>query len=35
MNFNDKYFSKIPFTKDQIIKNLHNAQKDLSIAKND
>jgi len=32
MKFEDKYFAKFTFTKDQIKKNLENAQKDLSIA---
>lgn len=32
MKFEDKYFTKFTFTKDQIKKNLQNAQKDLNIA---
>lgn len=35
MKFEDKYFAKFSFTKDQITKNLKNALKDLSIAKRD
>jgi len=33
MKFEDKYFSKFTFTKDQIKKNFKNAQKDFTIAK--
>lgn len=35
MKFEDKYFIKFTFTKDQIKKNLKNALKDLNIAKKD
>jgi DNA primase catalytic subunit len=35
MRFEDKYFAKFNFTKDQINKNLKNAFKDLGIAKRD
>jgi hypothetical protein len=34
MKFEDKYFAKFKFTKDQIKKNLENEQKDLNIAIN-
>lgn len=33
MKFEHKYFTKFEFTKEQINKNLENAQKDLNIAK--
>lgn len=35
MKFEDKYFIKFTFTKEQIKKNLKNALKDLNIAKKD
>lgn len=35
MNFSDKYFIKMSFTKEQVNKNLKNALKDLNIAKKD
>lgn len=35
MKFEDRYFIKFNFTKDQIIKNFKNAFKDLKIAKRD
>lgn len=31
---NHKYFKKVRFTKEQILKYLKNAEKDLNIAKN-
>lgn len=35
MQFDDKYFVEFSFTKEQITKNLLNAEKDLNIAKQD
>ena len=35
MNFDDKYFAKFKFTKEQVDKNLKNALRDLDIAKKD
>lgn len=35
IRFEDQYFNKFNFTKDQIKKNLNNAFKDLNIAKKD
>ncbi len=35
MKFDDKYFAKFKFTKEQIDKNLKNALRDLDIAKKD
>jgi len=35
MKFDDKYFAKFEFTKEQIDKNLKNALRDLDIAKKD
>jgi len=35
MKFDDRYFKKFDFTKEQIDKNLQNASKDLKIAKKD
>jgi uncharacterized protein (UPF0332 family) len=35
MNFEDSYFAKFKFTKEQIKKNFENALKDLNIAKKD
>mgnify|MGYP001080111733 CR=1 FL=1 len=35
MKFDDRYFSKFKFTKEQINKNFKNALKDLNIAKKD
>lgn len=35
MNFEDSYFTKFKFTKEQIKKNFENALKDLNIAKKD
>lgn len=35
MKFDDKYFTKFAFTKEQIDKNLKNALRDLDIAKKD
>ncbi|MBF0252593.1 MAG: hypothetical protein HQL29_02150 [Candidatus Omnitrophica bacterium] len=35
MKFDDKYFAKFKFTKEQVEKNLNNALRDLDIAKKD
>jgi len=35
MEFDDKYFAKFKYTKEQIVKNLNNALRDLDIAQKD